>query len=305
LIATLGGKPQIVTFTLDALLGVGMPIERVLAIHLSPEDARIQRSINILRHEFGTFGRYKGQIHFDTFTIRANPNALVSTLHPLTGGQAVVSVEEVTAADAIWLTAHRLVMALKAEGYRIELCVTGGPRLIGLQAMSAASLLFGSYDRCLHLFTPPGLRAQAGEGELLHAPRDAGIRLVPVPLLPLGMIAPSLQAAASARPEDVIGEQKRVLSAQEAQRCQGVIHSLTHRQRQVLHEFARDGADSQRVADKLYITVNTLNTHKTRIFDECRIAWGLPHAALLTHHFLREKFGDVPEERWVNWLAET
>jgi CRISPR-associated protein Csx14 len=304
LIATLGGKPQVLTFALDALLAAGLPIERVLAIHLSPEDPRIQRSINLLRHEFETFGRYRGRLHFDTFTIRASPNPLSSTLHALTGGRAVASVEEPAAPDAIWLTTHRLVMALKTEGYGVALCVTGGPRLVGLQAMSAASLLFGSHDRCVHLFTPTELRERAGEGAVLHAPPDGGVRLIPVPLLPLGLIAPSLQAAASATPEDVIGERRRVMSAQDAQRCRDVIRNLTPRQREVLREFARDGADVQGVADKLHITANTLNSHKTHIYDECRNAWGLPHDAPLTHRFLRERFGDLPDDAWADWLRE-
>lgn len=303
MIATLGGKPQVVTFALDACLRLGIDVERVVAMHLAPSDARVQRSLDGLASEFATHAAYKHRIRFDTVTIRERPSGSNLPSSVVTSGRAIAHIEDIAAPDAIWLTTHRLITTLKSEGYRIELCVSGGPRLIGFQAISAASLLFAMHDRCWHLFTPPDLRVRAGEGEILHAAEDdPPIRLIAVPLLPMGMIAPNLQAAASATPEEIIGERTRTLSAQELRRCEDVLRQLTPRQREVLREFARDGAEVRSVADKLHISETTLNSHKTRIFEECRIAWGLPEGARLTHHFLREAFGDLSGEVWGRWL---
>lgn len=64
---------------------------------------------------------------------------------------------------------------------------------------------------------------------------------------------------------------------------------LTPRQSDVLQAFAA-GLSPQEVADRLVITVKTVDAHKTVILDECRNAWDLPHNEWLTYHFLRDKF---------------
>jgi CRISPR-associated protein Csx14 len=226
LIVTLGGKPQVLTYALDQLLAQGATVGRVVAMHLAPTDPRIQRCLDVLRREFETHPPYRDHIRFDSVSIRERPNAVLSALRAATSGRAIERIDDFAAPDAIWLTTHRLIAALKEEGQRIELCVTGGPRLIGLQAVSAASLLFASHDRCRHLFTPPDLRERAGEGAILHrAPDDLPGRLVPVPLLPMGMIAPNLRAATAATPEDIIGDRTRMLSAQELRRCEDVLRA--------------------------------------------------------------------------------
>jgi CRISPR-associated protein Csx14 len=281
-IATLGGKPQVATFALDILLNERLRVERVVALHLSPNDLRIERSTALLRREFDSHAAYRGRIRFDAVTIRDKPDGVLTALHPHVSGRAIEQVDDFAAADAIWLTTHRLLAALKSEAYRVVLCVTGGPRLVGLMALSAASLLFASHDRCVHLYTPKTIRDQSGEGDVLHIPPGSGVRLVPVPLLPLGMIAPNLQAAASATPEQIIGERRRMLSEHELRRCAEVVRRLTPRQRQVLRELARKHADMRALADNLSISVTTLSTHKARIFEECRIAWAMPHGAKMT-----------------------
>jgi len=50
LLATMGGQPQIVTFTLDLLLQRNIPISEVHIVH--PATARIRRAVQILTNEF-------------------------------------------------------------------------------------------------------------------------------------------------------------------------------------------------------------------------------------------------------------
>jgi CRISPR-associated protein Csx14 len=51
LVATLGGQPQIVTFTLDLLLKRGIPISEVVVVHPAASP-RIQQSLERLNAEF-------------------------------------------------------------------------------------------------------------------------------------------------------------------------------------------------------------------------------------------------------------
>ena len=52
LLATLGGQPQVVTFTLDLLLRDGFPISEVFVIHPKASDPRLQHSLACLRAQF-------------------------------------------------------------------------------------------------------------------------------------------------------------------------------------------------------------------------------------------------------------
>src|SRR6266702_1996208 len=52
LLATLGGQPQVVTFTLDLLLRDGFPISEVFVILPKASDQRLQHSLACLRKQF-------------------------------------------------------------------------------------------------------------------------------------------------------------------------------------------------------------------------------------------------------------
>ncbi len=69
-----------------------------------------------------------------------------------------------------------------------------------------------------------------------------------------------------------------------------VLTQLTQRQKDVLHAFG-EGLDPSQVAQKLFITVKTVDSHKTVILAECRNAWDLPDEAWLDYRFIGEKFG--------------
>ena len=76
----------------------------------------------------------------------------------------------------------------------------------------------------------------------------------------------------------------------DAAACNAVWLRLTARQRDVVRVLAH-GMLPQEAADALGISLKTLDTHKTQILAECRIAWKLADDAHLTYHFLRETFG--------------
>lgn len=296
LIVTLGGKPQVVTFALDLLqLRGDANLEAVYALHYSrTANPRIDRAIKILEKDF--------RAHYPDITFKS------AEIGWQRGGvtDLVSDSDDQRAAHAAWLTAHTLFTDLRNKGYGMELCVTGGPRLIALQTLSVATLLFAPHDHCWHVFTPPAVRAQAGEGELLHAPdyAQAGLQLIAVPLLPVSLLMPGLRMAAEQSPEQIMAGHSQWIEAEETRRCREVAGRLTPRQREVLRAFARAGADAARVGAALRVSENTLSSHRKAILAECRAAWGLGVDERLTHHFLREKFGRLPPDFWRQWVRK-
>jgi len=85
----------------------------------------------------------------------------------------------------------------------------------------------------------------------------------------------------------------RVAAIDEPQ-CRQVWERLSPRQRDVLRAFAK-GMRPDEVAASLSITLNTVNTHKTAILAECRVAWNLPEDTSLDYRFLREHFAGFVE----------
>ena len=308
-IVTLGGKAQVLTFALDWLLqyttftGALPPIERVYSLNFSPKDPRMQTCLGQLRHEFAHWPAYaQPGLRFDSITVRERPSLSLLSEGVQIQGRAIDDSDDFGAADAIWMTTNRLIDALHHDGFAIVLLVTGGPRLIGLQAMSAASLLMASHDKCFHLFTPGDVREDAGSGNFLHS-TDPRIRLIEVPLLPMGQLAPGLQAAAAATPQDVIGIRRAIIDAQERARCAEVMQALAPRVRDVLRAFAlgEPGLTAASVAKRLKLSIKTVDGYKTTILDECRNAWALAREVKLTHHFLHEKFGPLDAAFWHPW----
>ena len=276
MIATLGGQPQVLTFALDDLLARGEGVDQVVAVHVASETPAMQQSLAVLAAAFDG-GRYAG---------RPCPLRSVILRHDAAGLGEIV---DEAAAEATWQMLHGLIGQLKAEGRRLHLVVTGGPRLIGLLAMSAATLLFDHQDRLWHLYTPRPLREAARGGALLHVGPEAGVRLIQTPMAPWGAYFPALRLLASATSAQVLAAQARWMDEGEQARCRAVEARLTPKQAEVLRAFAA-GLIPQEVAERLNVTLKTVDTHKTAVLDQCRIAWGVPDGERWTYHDLRRRF---------------
>lgn len=295
LISTIGGKPQVATFALDALLGMGVRVARLHVVHLSGIDVRVKRSIDLLRAEIAS--RYRSQaIAFESHPVKPVRTTAPGTAYPVFGSP-IERIDDPAAADAIWMTVHGLIARLKGDGCSVHVCVTGGPRLIGLQTLSVASLMLGGGDECWHLYTPEDLREKAGDGGFLHAPAGQ-VRLVRVPLLPLGYLVPALRQMAFAKPQDVIAAGQRQLSDEHIARCRRVLGGLAPRERDALRAFAEGARTNAEAARTLGVKISTLSTYTSKIYDLCRAEWDEAPNAALSHQDLRERFGELPEEAW-------
>ncbi len=285
LVTTMGGQAQVVTFALDWLLAQGESIDQAIVLHLSPQDPRVDKALSQLAAEF-TPGRYA----------RAHPPVRWSAV-PLGDRHGVLSdIRDEAAAEATWQTVYRLIAELKSQGRTLHLCIAGGRRIMGLMAMSAAMLHFDHQDRLWHIYTPDDLRKRAFEGAIMHVGPVDGVRLIQVPIAPLGAYFPALRALAQpvageeTTSQQAISLRTRLLEQMDRERCQAVLSRLTPRQREVLRGLAL-GLPPQDVADQLGIALKTLDSHKTVIFSHCRNEWALSETFKVDYHFLKDKFG--------------
>ncbi|HRV96652.1 MAG TPA: CRISPR-associated ring nuclease, partial [Anaerolineae bacterium] len=247
LVMTMGGQPQIVTFALDWLLAQGEAVNQVIILHLFSKDPRLKKAIHQITAEF------KGD-HYQGHPCRLK---LRSITH---GGQRPADIQTEADADATWQTAYQLLAELKSQNRTLHICVGGGRRMIALLTMSAAMLLCGHHDRIWHIYTPGQVQERAGNGAMLHARPEDGVRLIQVPMVPWGAYVPALRNLAQP-PEKIIARQTAWLDETERQRCAAVIRHLTDRQNEVLQAFAA-GHDPQGVAKLLSISLATVNSHK-------------------------------------------
>ncbi len=275
LVAPLGGQPQIVTFALDWLLAQGINVDEVIIIHLAAP--RYRQAYRRLAEAFPGDRYGDRAIHLRGVAVMRQDRALAD-------------VCDTADADAVWHTVHELIAALKSRGLRLHLLLTGGRRLMALMAVSAALLHLEHGDRAWHLYTPDDVVAAAYNGVLLHVPADAGVQLIEVPLAPLGAYFPGLRPLLNASPAEVVAARTHWLDEVEQSRCRAVLERLSERQADVLRAFAEGLAPAQ-VADRLAITLKTVDAHKTVILAECRVAWSLAEDERLSYHWLREKFG--------------
>src|SRR5947209_2537650 len=277
LLATLGGQPQVVTFTLDLLLRRDDPISEVIVIHPNAAQQRLQRSLERLNAEFIS-DCYQFEAHAHNCHFR--PKVLELDNTPLD------DISDSTSAKGTRETSYRCIQELKQQPRHIHLSVTGGRRLMSLLAISAAQLKFDPFDHIWHIFTPEAVKEQVKEGRQMHVPPDAGVKLIEVPFIPLGAYFAGIEHIA-----DSTQAVQRHMDLQERRRCQQVEQALAHkRPLDILHAFAK-GMNPQEVADTLCISMSTVSTHTSKIFVECRTAWDLPVNHGLTYHFLRVHFG--------------
>ena len=285
LIATLGGQPQVLTFALDDLLARGEQIDEVIAIHAAAATPAMQASLARVVEAFagGRYGAHACRLRLHAIQTGS------AALHSAALRDFAGDISDEADAEVTWQTVHRLLSDLKAQKRRLHLAATGGPRLIGLLAMSAATLLFDHLDRLWHLYTPRPLREAASGGAILHVAPDAGVRLIQVPMAPWGAYFPALRELASATSAQALAARERWMDDGERARCRAVESRLTGRQIDVLRAFAA-GLNPQEAAERLSISLKTVDTHKTAVLDQCRIAWSVPDGQRLTYHDLRRWF---------------
>lgn len=281
LVSTVAGGPQVVTFCLDELLRIGEIVDEVIVVHLSPQaDSLTGQGLIKLEAEFSN-GLYTGPM--GRCSIRLHT-------HPIRAARGILAdIRDEQDAQTAWSGIYALVGNLKAQGRQLDVCISGGRRMLALLALSAATLHFDHLDRLWHMYTPNEFLNRAANGAILHARPEDGVRLIEVPMLPWGAYLPRLRTLAQPLPNGVLAAHGRIMDRQERARCRRVIAALTPRQEETLRAFA-EGGSPQDVAEELCVTLKTVDSHKTVILAHCRAAWELPPDHWLDYHFIRERF---------------
>jgi CRISPR-associated protein Csx14 len=280
LLATLGGQPQVVTFTLDLLLQRQIPISEVIVIHPEASEPRLKHSLELLNAEF-VGDRYC----FANRVIRLRPHVLRRDEQPIDD-----IVDDISANGALD-TIHGMIRDLKQQHKCIHLSVSGGRRLMSLLAISAALLNFDHTDHIWHIYTPEAIRKQVNEGALMHIPAISGVNLIEMPFAPWGKYFPGLAQQIGNSARDLLQSQVAEMDALERERCDKVVKSpeTTRRELEALQAFAR-GLTPQEVADALTISIKTVDTYKTHLLYRCHEAWDIEESKQLNYRFLHQKF---------------
>src|SRR5260370_1911103 len=157
LLATLGGQPQVVTFTLDLLLQRGFPISEVILVHPEASYPRLQHSVDCLNAEFvGDRYQVSGQtIHLRSHVLQLDDEPLDDI------------VDEVSA-DGALNTIHHLIRSLKRQHRCIHLSITGGRPLMSSIATESALLNFTHSDHIWHIYTPDAIHTPPNDETHTH-----------------------------------------------------------------------------------------------------------------------------------------
>jgi len=277
LVATLGGQPQIVTFTLDLLLKRGIPIYEVIVVHPAASP-HIQQSLERLNAEFvGDCYTFEGRsltIHFRQQVLSHYDNVIDDI------------VDEATASGALD-TIGELIRSLKRQQRIIHFSISGGRRLMTFLSFSAALLYFDTPDELLHLYTPEHVKERVDMSGAMHVGSEDGRRLIEVPFARAAQ--PFFALMLNRSPSDTIQTQREQQRVEEQKRCQQVVDALNDRSREVLRAIAQ-GLHPREVADAMHLDSSTISYYASKIYRECRNIWDVPENLRLDYHFVQAKF---------------
>jgi CRISPR-associated protein Csx14 len=271
LLATLGGQPQVVTFTLDLLLQRGIPIREVIVVHPASY-GKLQDTIAHLSAEFpGDRYQRTGE------PIRFRRQVLEQYNTPID------DIVDDRSADAVLNVMDEIIRELKSQGRIIHFSITGGRRLMGFLSFSAALLNFEHTDRLWHIHTPEDVKKRVRDGACMHVEPDDNVRLIEVPFARLAQpVLTRLLSTDNAR--TVITQREEQEKAEQQQRIHELFERVTLTQRRVLHLFIR-GLTPQEVAQELGISIKTVSSHTTALLRESRNIWNISEHKKVDYRF--------------------
>ena len=271
LLATLGGQPQVVTFTLDLLLQRGIPIREVIVVHPASY-GNLQDTIVHLSAEFpGDRYRRTGEL------IRFRRHVLEQYNTPID------DIVDDRSADGVLNAMDEIIRELKDQGRIIHFSITGGRRLMGFLSFSAALLNFDHMDRLWHIHTPEDVKKRVRDGACMHVEPDDNVRLIEVPFARLAQpVLTRLLSTDNAR--TIITMQEQQAKAEQQRRVHELFEKITPMQRKVLQLFIR-GLTPQEVARELGISIKTVSSHTTVLLRESRNIWNIPDDKKVDYRF--------------------
>lgn len=259
LIASLGGQPQVITFTLDLLLQRGVAIKEVHTI-FPGGNGRYIAAHRKLEAEFAS-DTYRGK------GIRYRAHGL-STAE----GRPLMDIRDEATLDQVWAEISALIGEAKRQGHQLHISLSGGRRAIALMLFSAAMLYCTPSDRVWHIYTPPQVLAKVKNGKRLHVAPEEGVRLLSVPFAPWGAYFPGVKAILGLGPQQILTMQSQWADEATYQRCREAWERLSPKQREVLRALVTHPT-RQAAAEALNLALTTIDTHREAILATCRTVW--------------------------------
>ena len=274
LIASLGGQPQLVTFTLDHLLRQGEPIAEVWTL-FPGGNPRYVMAHRRLQREFSQHAPYRERkIRYRARSLDA-PN-----------GRPLPDIRDSADADRVWQIVSALFAEAKRQGHRLHISLSGGRRALALMLFSVAMLYCTPNDRIWHIYTPPDVLIQVRDGARLHVAPEEGVQLIEIPFAPWGAYFPGIKDILGLRPQQARALLTQWPDEETSRRCAWVWNHLTPRQRDALRALVQHPT-RRAAAQALGMEISTLDSHRDAILKTCRQAWPEEQVNL---RFVREVF---------------
>jgi len=257
LVASFGGQPQILTFTLDALLERHV---RPRAVHVvfPGGQPRYQDAYRRLVAHIREYQPYQG-LRVQAYGLRDQQ------------GRPLPDVVEPRHLDAAWRQIRDLVRGFKQAGHRLHFSITGGRRALGLLLYAAAMTYGTPQDRVWHIYTAPEWLPRVRDGAHMHVPQGV-VRLLEIPFVPWTAYIPGLRGLLETSPKSLRHLTGGGLDGETRRRCEQVWARLSPRQREALQALAATETRAE-AAQKLGMHIDTLDSHRKAILKACREVW--------------------------------
>ncbi len=251
LIATLGTEPQVIFLAYQLLLQREKAIPRVLVFHTRSPQPEIRSAVRAVREVWEAF-------------------APGSTLELI-----ALPLDDLDSEDALRRAYRALregIFRLKADGFVLHLCVSGGRKPLALAAFLTAQFLFGPEDKLWYLYSPPDVEAL---GMAFSTP-DPRVKLIELPVPVWTELPLFLTAIGQYRDPWTAAEVQRALIRRaERRRWEEFFHQrLTPAERSVVQALVLHGGSNVELAQKLGKSPRTVGHQLASIYRKLRSELG-------------------------------
>jgi CRISPR-associated Csx14 family protein len=257
LVVTLGSKPQLATLALDCLRQMRESPQSLILIHASKARFETQNALDSLQRDLP----------------HSHPDIEVTSIELHENGRILADITSPEDVGVAFGEVYSQIRIAKLSEKRVHMLIAGGRRTLTVAGMATAQMLFDDEDRLWHLASHPDLE---GSGRL-HASDGEWSRLIPIPVIPWGRLSPVFDVLRAVN-DPFIASQKLSELRLRDQWDQARIFVLAHlssAEKNVVELLAREGLSQNEIAEKLNLSVRTIEQHLRSAYLKAEAHWGL------------------------------